>query len=568
MSSSLVLTPKRYLILTNPATGQVNPLIAIAEELVNRGNQVVFASSETVFNKLKRMQRRMGFVVQPESVPSAEYVMRMPLVFYSLGQNDIVSDYTDKAATLSDHFHEVVRSKPGQIWAWLSLFIEHVPGGTDAYGEVVFMIRDLIESLDPDMILVDNFSAFAVDATRLTKRAFIETSPAAASAVASNVNIFRNPMPMSGGRTATGGLLMFFHNLIFIFIWMHFIFFNQTPVQRRRYRKEKLRLKPTNVICDSIMTPTPGMLPQQIATISFNVGNMDIYPPDAYDKSVYFVGPCFAPKQLLLPTARSIPPSPVNFNFRGKELSPNVSVASTPTVADFSSTFEKQMLSAQAVAAMQDPVKIWMDQAMTQNKRILYINMGSIFFYSLEDYENILTALEMLHEQVPDIVVLWKIGNHPKEVQPIPSLEESNLPSYIRRESWIPDVETVLLHPSIAATMHHGGGNSYNECLAHAVPQLCVSQWVDTHDIGLYIQHSGVGLWADHSPKFDPNDLYSKLLQLLKTDFMRFRRAALSWKLKCLQAGGTTGACDIIENLLKSYDFPDNNSKAPMPDAI
>ena len=70
--SSLVLTPKRYLILTNPATGQVNPLLSLAEELVNRGNQVVFMSSEPIFKKLKKIQSRMGFIVQPESTPSPE----------------------------------------------------------------------------------------------------------------------------------------------------------------------------------------------------------------------------------------------------------------------------------------------------------------------------------------------------------------------------------------------------------------------------------------------------------------------------------------------------------------
>ena len=145
---------------------------------------------------------------------------------------------------------------------------------------------------------------------------------------------------------------------------------------------------------------------------------------------------------------------------------------------------------------MHDPVKIWMDRAMMDSKRVLYLNMGSIFFYNREDYDNIVVSLEMLHEQVPDILVLWKIGNHPQSVQPIPTLEECNLPSYIRREHWIADVETVLSHPALAAFVHHGGGNSYNEALAHGVPQFCISEWVDSNDIVLYIHHSRVVLWS------------------------------------------------------------------------
>ena len=70
--SSLVLTPKRYLILTNPATGQVNPLLSIAEELVNRGNQVVFMSSEPIFKKLKKIPNTMEVIEHHECPPQPE----------------------------------------------------------------------------------------------------------------------------------------------------------------------------------------------------------------------------------------------------------------------------------------------------------------------------------------------------------------------------------------------------------------------------------------------------------------------------------------------------------------
>ena len=163
---SFVLSPKRYLILTNPATGQVNPLLSLAEELANRGNQVVFSSSAPILKKIQKMQSRMGLLVQPESIPSPEFLMRVPLTFYSLGESDVVSDYTNKAFEMTDRFHDLCRSKPGQIWGWLSTFIENVPGASDTYRDVVVMIRDLVESLNPDLIIVDNFSPFAVDGVR------------------------------------------------------------------------------------------------------------------------------------------------------------------------------------------------------------------------------------------------------------------------------------------------------------------------------------------------------------------------------------------------------------------
>jgi len=555
---------RRYLFISNPATGQINPLLAVMEELALRGNQAVLASSESVYHKFQKLQARMGYTVQSESTPSEEYLKRCPLVFISLGSCDVMDDYTNKAVALTDQFHDLCRSNPGDIWGWLSTFIELVPGASTEYRDIVFRIRDLCEKLDADMLLVDNFSPFAVDAARLTKRPFIETSPGASSAVASNVSFLTNPLPMSGGRKAGTSIFTLFRNLVFMFIWFKFIFFNPWPIRRRRFRREVLGLKPVDVICDSVMTPTPGMLPQQIATITFNVASMDIYPTDAYDKSVYFVGPCFSTKGGMIPSTRA-PSSPV-FASRRAALESGSNTPSSPSVSLTPSRLEKEMRNVQATS--DDAVKTWMDQAMSDGKRVLYINMGSIFFYSRQDYDNIVEALKMLHELAPNALVLWKVPKLPYDVQPIPSLEEANLPPYIRRENWIPDVEVVLQHPALAVFMHHGGGNSYNEAIAHGIPQFCVSQWVDTHDIGLYVQHSGVGLWAEKSPRFDPVDMSTKLAKLVNDEHNTFQHVALSWQLKAAQAGGTVGACDIIESLVTSYKFEGGSSKAPMPSAL
>lgn len=555
---------RRFLILCNPATGQINPLTALMEELVQRGHQVILSSSSHILKKAQKLQLRVGQIPQPEEIPSDEYLAKNQVVFYSLGSSEVMEDYTNKAMEHPERFQKMCRSAPGDIWGWLDTFTELVPGASSEYRDVVFFIRDLVEALDPDMIIVDNFSPFAVDGVRLTKRPFIETSPGAAAAVASNVNIFSSPIPMSGARTGSGDMFVLFRNFIFMLIWLKFIFFNPWPARRRQFRKEVLGLPSTDIICDSIMTPTPGMLPQQVATISFNVAGMDVYPAEAYDKSVYFVGPCFPPKQISTP-AKSLPSSP-NVNPTPLDFSPSVSVASTPTIGE--TMLEKEMFSMQTLTRDYDPVMAWLDRAHLDGKRVLYINMGSIFYYTRKDYDSIVQALKMLHDMYPNTMVLWKIPKLPFEVQPLPTPDEDRLPLYIRREDWLPSVESVLSHPAVAVCMHHGGGNSYNEALAYGVPQFCVSQWVDTHDIGLCIQNSGVGLWAEKSPFFDPSDMSTKLAQLLEDQNNKFRNTALSWKLKASQAGGTKSAADIIEGVVSSYQFANGSSKTPMLNAI
>lgn len=553
---------KRFFIISNPATGQLNPLLALSEELVNRGHQVVLLSSEDVLRKVQKLQTRLGRAPQTECVPSDEYMLKQPLVFYSLGDGDALADYTAEAAGDPDRFHTCGRSVPGDIWGWLKVFTELVPPAADSYRDLVFHIRDLIEKYDPDLPIVDNFSPFAVDGVRLTKRPFIETSPGAASAVAKDVSLWQSPMPMSGGRSNTGGLLTFLHNIAFIFMWLKFVLFDPWAKARRNFREKVLGLEPIDIVCDSIMTPTPGMLKEQIATISFNVANMDFYHPTSYDKSVYFVGPCFppkasvqqnSPKALQLTPLMTAPMTPL-------EASPPMSIASTPTVVDMS--LDKELSAAQALTRT-DPVKAWLDQALVNGKRVVYINMGSIFYYSRKDYDNIVQSLLRLRDLFPDVQVLWKVPKLPYSSQPIPTADEAKLPLYIRREEWIPSVETVLEHPAVAVCVHHGGGNSYNEALYYGVPQFCVSQWVDTHDIGAYIVHSGIGLWADKSPYFDPEDISTKLAKILEDKDNTFKHTALAWKIRALQAGGTTSAANVIEMHLSNYDYPRGSSKLP-----
>lgn len=544
----------KFLIASNPATGQISPLLAISQELCQRGHQVVLLSSDRVFKKVTAVQAKLGYTKQVDLCPSPKTWGEYKLMFYSLGSNEAVDDYTDHATDDPERFHGKGRSRPGDIWSWVMTFMELVPAGSDSYREVVFRIRDLIEQIDADMVVVDNFSPFAVDGARLSKRPFIETSPGASSAVVGDINLFQKPMPMSGARTGSGGLMVFFQNLCFMFLWIKLVLLNPWPRQRRAFRKDVLGLKPTDLICDSLMTPTPGMLREQIATVTFNVAGADFYPPEAYDKSVFFVGPCFPPSEQRK-TDRIAPATPI-------EHSSPTSTASTPTVVDM--PLEKEMSLLHEQSRTVDPVRTWLNKAYYEGSPVVYVNLGSIFYYRKADYENMVEACLQLREKIPNVQVLWKVPNLPYESQPIPRAEEANLPSFIRREHWLDSVQAVLEHPAVATCVHHGGGNSFNEILYYGIPQFCITQWVDTHDIGCFIKHAGVGLWADKSPNFDPKDISEKLAELVLDKDQKFARNALSWKVKTRQSGGTQAAADIIETYVTNYAFNSGSSKLPI----
>lgn len=523
---------KRYMIVTNPDVGQTSPLLALTEELALRGNQVVFVSGASALKRVQRSQRALGFPVQMDAQPSIVQLQTYPIAFFSLGESLLLS-YLDQALIQPERFHRQCRRPPGKIMSFIELYIDLVNDSSDEYRDLVWRVRDLVEQVDPDLLVVDNFSPFAVDGIRLTKRPFIETAPGAVSSVASHIHVLQQPLPMRGGRSSSIGFVGLLSNLYFIVRWLLFVFFHAWSKRRRAFRHEVLGLTDVPVLDDAMFPPPPGKLPQHIASITFNVEGMDIYPASAYERSVFFVGPCFAPSQRHMPpgvTLHALPPS-------------------APAVSD---------------AQMDDPVKLWLDEAHAQGRRVLYINMGSIFFYMRRDYDHILACLERLHKRFPTLLVLWKIPDHPQRIQPVPTADEAVLPSYIRRESWLPSIHNVLSHPAVAVIMHHGGGNSYNESIAYGVPQFCVSQWVDTHDIGLYVQNSGVGLWADKSPEFDPDDMYAKLSRMIIDEGHTFRHTALAWRIKALQAGGTARSADIIETYASSYTFEQGSSKGPV----
>lgn len=516
------------MMITNPDVGQTSPLLALSEELVGRGHQVLFVSGAVALKRVQASQRACGLVSQATLTPSAAQIQSQALVFFSLGESLLLT-YLDEALRQPERFRRHCMRPPGEMMGFVQLYTELIDDASPEYLGLVHAVRDLVEQHDPHMLLVDNFSPFAVDGVRLTRRAFISTAPGATSSVASRINPLRQPLPMSGARSDVVGLVAFLRNVWFILMWLHFVLRHPWSRRRRAFREEH-GLALENRLDDSMFPPGPGVLPQQIATLSFSVAGMDVYPASAYHPSVFFVGPCLAAP----PAATAQPPA-----------------LPTPPLSAPDS---------------EDAVLAWLQDAYASRSPVVYVNMGSIYFYSREDYDRLRACFVALHERMPSVRILWKIPARDQRVQPVPSAAEDPLPEYMLRVDWVPDVHRVLAHPALAVVMHHGGGNSYNEAVAYGVTQFCVSQWVDTHDIGLCVQHAGVGLWADKSPAFVVDDMVPKLERLLKDEDMTFRRTAFAWGLRAAQAGGARRAADLVEAHMASRLF--DHTQGPYPGAI
>ncbi|PWN41352.1 UDP-Glycosyltransferase/glycogen phosphorylase [Ceraceosorus guamensis] len=485
----------RFLFVSNPATGQVNPLLAISSELLSRGHEVHFCSAD-------RLSRSFGKMAVKTGHGDRGY-------FHGVGSGRECEDLTDLVQSKPDLFHNIIRHKPGALTTYLNAVCKLGDESTasDVYKRVVFRVRDVCIETKADMIIVDNFSPFAMDGVRLSGLPYIQTSPAAACAAASFVNLFKQPVGLSGAdsghrkadgsRTWAQAIFLVWRNFTFVFSFVWWCMTHPYAKEKRRFRKDELGLPPVDFLADSYMTPAPHLVPHMRAALSFNVAGLDLYDPKVFHEKVFFVGPCFAPGH------------------------------GPKAIAQHSSL-------------QPDAVKEWLDES----EEVIYVNMGSIFYYPRDEYDALIDALKGVKAVRPNMRALIKIPDLPTTFQPIPGADE--LPGWIRRETWVPSVETVLAHPSVKIAMHHGGGNSFNEAVAFGKPQLIVSMWGETHDIMAYAVHHGIAMGSKFAPRLVASDLQASMTKLLEEN-IEFADRALRWRLRSEQSGGTPIAADIIE---------------------
>ncbi|CAD6945333.1 unnamed protein product [Tilletia controversa] len=519
----------KLLFVSNPAHGQINNLMSIAHELVLRGHDVHVCTGDRLANRVRKIGALAG---APDRIH-----------FHGCGSGAAVDDLTVLAHQQPELFHTRARHPPGELVSYLNLVCEHTEPGGDNYRDTCFKVRDVCLEVAPDMIIVDNFSPFAVDGVRLSKRKYMLSSPGAACAVAKDVSPFKYPLPLcgaDGSPASRKGIRMVWNNFAFIAWWLRWCFTHPWPKARRAFRKDVLGLEPVDIVCDSFMTPVAGTVKENVAAISFNVAGLDLYPPEAYHPDVFFVGPCYPPVR----TAQS---EGIDFARQSQEAA---------AILDKAAAAAAQTAAAASSDEEHDPVKDWLDEAQSAGGEVIYINMGSIFYYTLEEYNQLILAVSDLHDANPALRVLLKVPALSDEIQPIPPA--TDLPSFVRRESWLPSIQTVLEHPVVKIAVHHGGGNSFNEALSYGLPQFVLSQWGETHDIAAYVRAHNIGVTSDTSPKLVREDIVVKLDELLR-DYAKFKKNCNRWQLRTVQAGGTRVAADIIELHARQASLPDDD---------
>ncbi len=102
--------------------------------------------------------------------------------------------------------------------------------------------------------------------------------------------------------------------------------------------------------------------------------------------------------------------------------------------------------------------------------------------------------------------------------------EYSDVPPNVVIQSWFPQPSVI---PMVDAVIHHGGNNSFTECLYFGRPAIIMSYVWDGHDNAMRVQETGHGL---RSERYDWTDaeLLAKIETCLSDPAMKARLAATS----------------------------------------
>ncbi len=119
-------------------------------------------------------------------------------------------------------------------------------------------------------------------------------------------------------------------------------------------------------------------------------------------------------------------------------------------------------------------------------------------------------------------------------------------PANVRLASWYPQPSVL---PRVDAVIHHGGNNSFTECLYFAKPALILPYVWDGHDNATRVQETGHGLKM-HRSEWSDAELAQALETLLTDRALHAKLAATSAHMQAQD--GRKKAARLLDGLLRA----------------
>lgn len=201
----------------------------------------------------------------------------------------------------------------------------------------------------------------------------------------------------------------------------------------------------------------------------------------------------------------------------------------------------------------------WVDEAAAAGTPIVFIGLGTIYRLDVERVQAMYDALEALPSPVR---VVWKLSADEQGL--LPPRAPSNPAFRILR--WIPSVNLLLAHPGVRLFVNHGGGNSMNEGLCFAKPQVLLPAWLDCFDFAIQCHDAGAGIAITTAPHLAQADFYDAVKRVLfDPGHEQFAQRAHEIAAQMRELGGSLTAAHVIRTILdeSTSSQPDASAAAP-----
>jgi len=120
-----------------------------------------------------------------------------------------------------------------------------------------------------------------------------------------------------------------------------------------------------------------------------------------------------------------------------------------------------------------------------------------------------------------------------------------SVPDNVHIQSWYPQPSVI---PQVDAVIHHGGNNSFTECLYFGKPAIIMPYVWDGHDNATRVQETGHG-FKMHRGDWTDAELARNLSTMVNDKTMQAKLAATSAHMKSRH--GPTKAAELLDKLAR-----------------
>lgn len=168
------------------------------------------------------------------------------------------------------------------------------------------------------------------------------------------------------------------------------------------------------------------------------------------------------------------------------------------------------------------------------DKPIIYISFGTLGSGEPDLLKRMIAVVGNM-----EVRALVNVGDYMDEY------DKQTLPANVHIQNWFPQPSVI---PQVDMVIHHGGNNSFTECLYFGKPAIIMPYVWDGHDNATRVEETGHGLKM-HRSNWEPEELAANIEACLHDSAMAVKLKATSEHMQ--SANGQQKAAALLDQLLQ-----------------